>query len=206
MSKQRTYHRMKRAKKRTKGRARDKLRHHSAHESFVMKKNVLKGTFSLNKTNLEGVMSHEIPLAYVDGSYMQHENLLSYGVHVMKEGEVIQRDYGLVLDKEFTVLQSVGAELYASLRAVEWAIANQYEHVIIVYDCEGIIQIIQSNKRKADGRLKFNQLMRMYSQHIQIHFKKANTPYLLQHHKSAHDLSRIASDLMKISSTDLSLN
>lgn len=136
-----------------------------------------------------------MPTAFVDGSYMENVEISSYGYTVEYEGQMVQRDFGLILDQEILTLKSLGSELYACLRAMEWGIANNFKEIRIVYDCEGILDVIRSNK-KNPGRLVFLTLFEKYSEHIQVYFRKANNATLLKKHEESHHLSRYTSGII----------
>lgn len=160
------------------------------------KKRVSNNIKPFKLKEVQGDKSYEdMPTAFIDGSYMENVSVSSYGYTVEFKNQIIQRDFGLILDQEILNLKSLGSELYACLRAMEWGIANNYQEIRIVYDCEGILDVIRSNKKKS-GRIVFLTLFEKYSEHIQVYFRKANNATLLKKHEASHDLSRYTSGIM----------
>lgn len=171
------------------------------HNNHQKNKSVLKGCYVIDNriTKEQDANESEIvtPIIYTDGSYMQNVDISSYGYAVELNGEIIQKDFGLIMDKDMLALQSIGAELYACLRAIEWAIANRYSVIYIVYDCEGIVQTIQSkHTKKHRGKEKFTKLIELYSQHVKICFKRTNNEHLYKQHRLSHHLSRSATEIL----------
>lgn len=174
-------------------------------ETYVRRKNKVsrakpKTTKDVSSTSLDICESvcwekESFPTVYVDGSYMENVAVSSYGFVVHLHGEEIQKDFGLILDRHMLDMKSLGSELYACLRAIEWGIANGHKQIRIIYDCEGIIHAIQSkgrNKKQTKGKENFLKLFTMYNEHIKIYFRRANSILLNKNHKKSHHLSRVA--------------
>ncbi len=144
------------------------------------------------------------PLIFVDGSYMQNGSFASYGFVVLQDEEVVARDSGIIFDFDVIHLHSLGAEMFALIRAIEWAITNEYRKVHIIYDSTAVFQQLEStprpNGKQAKGIQKLVQTYDQYKRHIEIKFthKKANKIYENQH-KAAHDLSRLMSNIIEYS-------
>lgn len=124
---------------------------------------------------------------------MENVNIASYGYVAMIDGVQSQKDFGLVLDSRFLQLKSLGAELMACLRAIEWAIANNYAAVRIHYDCEGIIHALQSKRPHNDSRKEFVDLFEKYSNHVRILFRKDKNT---ETHRISHHLCRMVPEVV----------
>jgi len=76
-------------------------------------------------------------VAYVDGSYNERENLGGYGC-VLLEGDTIRKKLrgSIVLKKDNS--RNIHGELWATIKAVKWAIDNEYGVVEVRYDYMGI--------------------------------------------------------------------
>lgn len=143
-----------------------------------------------------------VPNIYIDGSYIQHESFSGYGFVVEENEKVIAKDSGTISDYDIINLHSLGAELYAFIRAVEWAIANEYKFVRIIYDSESIIQLLgnndSSNYKQSRKKTKLVDLYEHYKNYITIEFKhKSDNKIYHDFHRVAHDLSRLMSNMLR---------
>lgn len=142
-----------------------------------------------------------IPVIYTDGSYDQAEGLSGYGYVVCFEGKVLFQDGGIILDSDMINLQSLGSEIFALLRAMEWAISNGYKEIKIVYDSTSIISLItngkESKSKRSKGKAKFLTIYHKYSKYLTIHFEHRSTNELNRYyHMHAHNLSRLSVGLL----------
>lgn len=142
-----------------------------------------------------------VPNIFIDGSYIQEHKMASYGFIVEEEGEIVQKDCGVIVDHDFINLQSLGAELYAFLRAIEWTMANGFHYVRIIYDSDSIVQLIdqgESHKlKKSKGRNKFIQLFLQYSQVIKVDtIHRSEDADYEAYHEQAHHLSQMILDII----------
>lgn len=140
-----------------------------------------------------------IPIIYVDGSYMQDKTISSYGYAVELNGLFFQRDFGTITDSDMLQLQSLGTELYACIRAMEWAIANNYKSICIVYDCDGIVNLIRKKNKahRNKGKKKFLKLFLKYNQYVKVEFEHKNkSKNFKRKHLESHHLSRLTADLL----------
>lgn len=142
-----------------------------------------------------------VPNIFIDGSYVQENKIASYGMIVEEEKEILQRDCGVIVDHDFINLQSLGAELYAYLRAMEWSLANGYQSVRIVYDSDAVIQLIEqghsSKTKKSKGRNKFIKLFSEYNKVLDVEsIHRSSTVAFEQRHEQAHHLSQLTIDLL----------
>lgn len=138
------------------------------------------------------------PNIYIDGSYSPELSVSSYGFVVEKNGEIMQKDFGLIMDKDMMKLKSFGAEMYACIRAIEWGIANNLSSIRLIYDCKGIVDLIKSGKAKCEGRRKFLINFMLYNKHLRINFQYVQDDKKLnKHHRISHELSRKTLELLK---------
>lgn len=142
-----------------------------------------------------------IPNIYIDGSYVQESKLASYGLIVEAENEIVQRDCGVIVDYDFLNLHSLGAEMYAYLRALEWSMANGYKNVRIIYDSDAVIQLIAqgdtTKTKKSKGRSKFIKLYKQYTKVIDVEsIHKSDAENYAERHEQAHHLSQLTIDLL----------
>lgn len=142
-----------------------------------------------------------VPIIYTDGSYDQAKGLSGYGYVVCIEGKIIFQDGGIILDSDMINLQSLGSEVFALLRAMEWSISNGYKEIKVIYDSVGIISLItngnDSKAKKSRGRTKFISVYEKYTQYLMIHFQHRSENELFKHyHTYAHNLSRLPVGLL----------
>lgn len=147
-------------------------------------------------------VKEKIPNIFIDGSYIQHEAFSGYGLVVEENGKIIAKDSGTISDYDIINLHSLGAELYACIRAVEWAIANEYKFVRIVYDSESIIQLLENNDSMNDkqsrGKIKLVALYKQYKNYMTIDFRHKNDNKMYdEFHEVAHHLSRLMSNMLR---------
>ena len=75
---------------------------------------------------------------YVDGSYSDKIKSYSYGMVVLYDDEVIYKFSEKFNDEKGVLLRNVSGEVIGSIKAVEYAINNNYKKVEILFDYEGI--------------------------------------------------------------------
>lgn len=144
---------------------------------------------------------NDSPTIYIDGSYVQDISVSGYGYIAVQNGRVIQRDFGIITDSDMIHLQSIGAEITALIRAMEWAIANNYQSINIVYDATAIISLTENNTDekglRSKGKVKFKDIYDTYIPYIAIHYIHRNEDELFKKfHEEAHHLSRLPYDML----------
>lgn len=156
-----------------------------------------KKTFTESVTTLDKV----IPTIYTDGSYDQAKGISGYGYIVCIEGEIIFRDSGLILDSDLINMQSLGSEVFALLRAMEWSISNGYKEICIVFDSFAILSLINNGHenriKRSKGKTKFINLYMKYSEHVTVYFQhRSESEKTKEYHMKAHYLSRLPLSLL----------
>lgn len=141
-----------------------------------------------------------IPNIFVDGSYIQHESFAGYGFIAVVDHRVIAKDSGTILDYDIINMHSLGSEMFAYIRAIEWAMANDYNKIRIIYDSKAILQLLEgkdSDLKNSKGKAKLINLYEQYRKHIRIeHFHKNSNKFFREWHKEAHHLSRLTSIML----------
>lgn len=107
---------------------------------------------------------------YVDGSYCKLENINGVGC-VMVEGN--EEIHSISKQTKGNNQWNVGAEIESALTAVNWAIDNGYEAVIINYDYLGI-EMWATGSWNANNPItsSYARKMRELAQQINISFNK----------------------------------
>ncbi|WP_040212265.1 viroplasmin family protein [Clostridium polynesiense] len=82
--------------------------------------------------------SDSILKIYVDGSYNHNKKQFSYGLAAVKCSEVIFKDKGKGEDQEAVALRNVAGEVLGAMKAVDFAINNDYKDIAIYFDYQGI--------------------------------------------------------------------
>ena len=75
-----------------------------------------------------------LPQFYVDGSYNNDKGLVGYACVMVKEGIEISTKSGNAAVNKNENTWNIAGEIAATLKAVEWAIANEFKEFMICYD------------------------------------------------------------------------
>lgn len=76
--------------------------------------------------------------AYVDGSFHKASNRYSFGIVLIKDGEVIETLQRAGDNPKYQNSWQIAGEVFGSLHAIHWAIKNGYKKIIVYYDYLGI--------------------------------------------------------------------
>lgn len=110
---------------------------------------------------------------YVDGSFMEHKGNYSYGLVVVKNDEILYEDNGVGYDNEAIALRNVSGEVEGAMKAVEYAISEGYEEVVIGFDYQGIESwALGTWKRNNRITQNYNAFMSESMKKIKVYFKK----------------------------------
>lgn len=143
----------------------------------------------------------KVPSIFIDGSYLQDTSFSGYGFVVVENNDIIAKDGGTIVDFDIIHLHSLGTELYAFIRAIEWALINSYKYVRIIYDSASVVQLIEQDTVKKDpsarGNKKLINLYLQYKPYITIEYAhKSERDDYEKYHRLAHDISRVMSNMM----------
>lgn len=107
---------------------------------------------------------------YVDGSHCSLENINGLGCVMVENNKEI---YTISKQTKGNDQWNVGAEIDSALTAVDWAIENEYESVIINYDFMGI-EMWATGSWNANNPItsSYARKMRQLAQQINISFNK----------------------------------
>ena len=111
-------------------------------------------------------------LAYVDGSYSKQHHIYSYGCVILEKNK--RTDLKAIgTDKSITNMRNVAGELLGCMTAVQWAINNNYEKIIVHYDYTGIEYWATGEwKRKQKGTQNYKTFIDKANESIKIEFVK----------------------------------
>lgn len=110
--------------------------------------------------------------AYVDGSYDHGRKEYSYGMVLKeKEGELyFAQKYA---DPELAAMRNVAGEIKGSQKAMEYALANDYEKLAVYYDYEGIAKWCTGEwKTKKEGTTAYKRFYDGIKDRLQVRFIK----------------------------------
>lgn len=112
-------------------------------------------------------------LAYVDGSYNDSIKKYAFGcVFILPDGR-IYTEYGNGDNPQSLQQRNVAGEMLGAMYAVKTAMVNNYSHIEIRYDYEGIEKWVTGAWRsKTELTQKYAQSMRGWMQGIRITFTK----------------------------------
>ncbi|MGL4763295.1 MAG: ribonuclease H family protein [Sarcina sp.] len=110
---------------------------------------------------------------YVDGSFMPCKENFSFGLVAIKDGEILHTDKGVGEDADSIALRNVSGEVMGAMKAVEYAVGNEYKEVTICYDYQGIeCWALGTWKRNRVLTQKYNEFMKENMKKIKINFMK----------------------------------
>lgn len=128
----------------------------------------------VDSTKDNGVNLNEINavIAYVDGSYDASTNRYSYGVAILNgEKETHLSGYGD--EPDMASMRNVAGEILGATAAMEYALKNKIEHILIYHDYEGIAQWpVGTWKTNKEGTKAYREKYLEISKHIDIKFVK----------------------------------
>ncbi|MDD8049318.1 MAG: ribonuclease H family protein [Thomasclavelia sp.] len=112
-------------------------------------------------------------IAYVDGSYNIKTKEYGYGCVLIDDGKVVQTLSNKGNNKDYASMRNVAGEILGSLKAIEYALNNNYPGIMIYYDYEGIEKWANGSwKASKEGTKEYVSLINKYSTNIDIGFIK----------------------------------
>ncbi|AZP03701.1 ribonuclease H1 domain-containing protein [Jeotgalibaca ciconiae] len=131
--------------------------------------------------------------AYVDGSFDRISNRYSYGVVMVKNGEVVETFYQAGSDSRYVESFQIAGEVFGSIAAIRWAIQNGYKAINVRYDYMGIEQwatgMWKANKAVSQDYIK--QFKEVAPQ-ITVRFKKEKAHTGVTYNELADQLAKKA--------------
>lgn len=128
---------------------------------------VKKKSESVSHTDIDGLS------IYVDGSFSLEKGNFSYGLIAIEDGKEVYEDYGIGQDEDAIALRNVAGEVLGSLKAVEYALDNDYKEVTIFYDYQGIeCWALGTWKRNKYLTQEYHRIMQEYMKEIKVNFVK----------------------------------
>lgn len=129
------------------------------------------GSFEEVKGNEE--VKDDLIYIYVDGSFKVSKENYSYGFLVVKNDEILYEDNGVGYDKEAIALRNVSGEVEGAMKAIEYAIENGYNDIVLCYDYQGIESwALGTWKRNNRITQNYNEFMQEKFKLIKVRFKK----------------------------------
>ncbi|MGN0438885.1 MAG: viroplasmin family protein [Lachnospiraceae bacterium] len=127
---------------------------------------------SSNDENIPKVSTDTCLVAYVDGSYDDSQKRYAYGCVFVLPDKVVTLN-GSDADETYLSMRNVAGEILGSEHAIDWAIENGYEKIVIFYDYEGIEKwandIWKANK---PGTIRYKDFVKAKRTKIEICFCK----------------------------------
>lgn len=112
-------------------------------------------------------------ISYVDGSFSEEKRNYSYGIVILKDGEVIYKENGVGEEKADIKFRNISGEVLAAIKAVEYAIKESYDEITIVHDYQGIASWAMGTwNRNNDLTRNYYAKMSEYKKKIKINFRK----------------------------------
>ena len=135
-----------------------------------------EGRAQVKTVNKENKISHEDIeelSVYVDGSFSLEKGNFSYGLIALYNGEEVYETCGAGEDEDAAALRNVAGEVLGALKAVDYALDNNYEKVTIFYDYQGIeCWALGPWKRNKHLTQEYHRVMQEYMKKIKVNFVK----------------------------------
>ncbi|MCD7839845.1 MAG: ribonuclease H family protein [Erysipelotrichaceae bacterium] len=132
-------------------------------------------------------------IAYVDGSFNNKTKEYGYGCVLLKNQKVLDSFYGKGNHPDYVSMRNVAGEIAGAQVAIRYALDNNYTHICIYYDYEGIEKwangIWKANKVGTKAYQKFIKESRTY---IEIDFVKVLAHSGDQYNEEADKLAKKA--------------
>ncbi len=110
--------------------------------------------------------------AYVDGSYSKELHRYAYGCVILYQSQRHEFS-GASENPDYLEMRNVAGEITASMKAVEWAVANGASDIVLYYDYSGIEKWAKGDwKTNRAGTREYRQFMDEAGKKIAIHFQK----------------------------------
>jgi len=153
----------------SKNEAEEYLLIHNGGASSPQKKNDENAFFSENKD----ASCDKGLCIYVDGSYSVAKEKYSYGLVAVIKDEVIFKDKGVGESIEAAALRNVSGEVTGAMRAVDFALNNDYEEVAIYFDYQGIESwALGTWKRNNAVTKNYHEYMKNIMKKVKVRFVK----------------------------------
>lgn len=138
--------------------------------------------------------SKERVSAFVDGSFDREAKRYGSGVVLVRNGEIVEELTYSGNEAEFVMSYQVPGEVFAVIKAIEWAKDREYRELDIFYDYEGIekwaLGVWKANKPISQYYInRLNELMRGS---FQISFQKVRAHSGNKHNERADELAKEA--------------
>lgn len=107
---------------------------------------------------------------YVDGSYSAQNREYSYGLVAVKDDVILYIDYGK--NKEKGTIRQIAGELEASIKTVQYAIANGEKKIVLFHDYEGIFHHATGSWSRNDESSKeyYEKINELFKKGIEVIF------------------------------------
>ncbi len=111
-------------------------------------------------------------VAYVDGSYDRRKRVFSYGVVIIKDGNIYTENRRFI-DDPLAEMHNVAGEIKGAEAAMRYALDHGYESIVIYHDYEGIAKwCLGEWTPKKPGTISYMNYYKEVSQSVQISFVK----------------------------------
>ncbi|MCT4596104.1 MAG: ribonuclease H family protein [Anaeromicrobium sp.] len=149
----------------------------------------------ININNANNIQRANILKIYVDGSFRQGIANYAYGYVVVLNGSIVHKANGVGSDKGAVLLRNVAGEMVGAMRAVQFAIKNNYKDIEIYYDYKGLEHWAKGTwKRKNDYTKKYYEYMVEKMKQVNITFVKVKAHSGDVYNEIADKLAKAALD------------
>ena len=150
------------------------------------------------------LLSYDKAVVYVDGSFNKDTNLYGSGIVFIAEGEY--KEFSFHGNEENMLkMWSVAGEVCAAMKAVQYAIENNYKEITIYYDYNGIEGFVDGCilngkrtkiwKAEKEGAKEYKKFMLDAKGKIDIHFVKVSAHTGNKYNEKADELANKATQI-----------
>ncbi|WP_373216589.1 viroplasmin family protein [Ruminococcus sp. 5_1_39BFAA] len=147
----------------------------------------LSGAMGVDETDREKVVE-----AYVDGSFYPGKPEFSYGMVILRDGKELKFSKKFE-DKELAMMHNVAGEIKGAEAAMQYALDNRLEKIIIYHDYEGIAKWCTGAwKATKSGTQSYQAFYREASKKVDIRFVKVKGHSNNKYNNVADELAKEA--------------
>lgn len=144
-------------------------------KSFPTREEALQfagGETSLPISDPEESSGENITEAYVDGSFCPGKPEFSYGMVILRDGKELKFSQKFE-DEELALMHNVAGEIKGAEAAMQYAIDNSLEQIIIYHDYEGIAKWCTGAwKATKSGTIAYQSFYQEASKKVNVRFIK----------------------------------
>lgn len=155
-----------------------------------------KPKVTLTNAYIEGILRNSLDTtvnAFVDGSYDKMQDKYSYGAFLIYAGNEISMKKAFD-DEEGIKYHNFSGEIKGAMKAISWAIENEFKRINLFYDYEGIEKFATGEYKKANNPIskEYQSFILQAKREIWITFFKIKSHSNIKYNDKADELAKEA--------------